>query len=246
MRIFLILILALGVASCVRNKNGQSVQGTETTNEKVFEVAEVIQASSYTYLKVKENSDEKWMAVTKQDIRVGDVYYYEGALQMTNFHSKDLDRTFEEVYFISQISKKPSMMDKLENMGGPAEPKHSGKIETKQKSAIKLEKSDSEMTIAEVFANRDKYSGKEIEIRGVVVKVNKEIMGRNWIHIQDGTSSDGKFDLTITSQDLAQVNDEVTFKGVITLEKDFGAGYFYDVIMEDASLTNKVEAGATM
>lgn len=246
MRTFLIVILGLLVASCVRNKNGQSVQGTETANEKVFEVSEVIQASNYTYLKVKENSDEKWMAVTKQDIRIGDVYYYEGALQMTNFHSKDLDRTFEEVYFISQISKKPSMMDKLENMGGSAEPKHSGKIETKQKSAIKLEKSDSEMTIAEVFANRDKYSGKEIEIRGVVVKVNKEIMGRNWIHIQDGTSSDGKFDLTITSQDLAQVNEEVTFKGVITLEKDFGAGYFYDVIMEDASLTNKVEAGATM
>jgi hypothetical protein len=62
-------------------------------------------------------------------------------------------------------------------------------------------------------------------------------MGKNWIHIQDGTSgSDGNYDLTITSQDVAEINDEVTFKGKITLEKDFGAGYFYDVIMEDAAL----------
>jgi len=79
------------------------------------------------------------------------------------------------------------------------------------------------------------YEGKEFEIRGIVTKVNKEIMGKNWVHLQDGTSKDGAFDLTITTQDLPKINDEVTFKGTVTLEKDFGAGYYYDVIMEDAN-----------
>lgn len=131
-------------------------------------------------------------------------------------------------------------------MGGMMGNPHSGKVESGQQSNIQLEKADGEITIAEVFANREEYSGKEIEIRGVVVKVNKQIMGKNWIHIQDGTNSNGKFDLTITSQDLAEVNDEVTFKGKITLEKDFGSGYFYEVIMEDATLVNKSTANITL
>lgn len=246
MRILGIVLMIVFFASCVRNKSGQVTQTETLGNQNVFEVSEVIQASNYTYLKVKENKEEKWMAVTKQDIQVGDVYYYDEALQMTDFHSKDLDRTFDEIYFVNHIGKKPSIMDKLESMSAPAQPGHSGKVETDRKSNIDLEKSGSEMTVAGVFENRSDYAGREIEIRGIVVKVNKEIMGRNWIHIQDGTSSNGKFDLTITSQDLAEVNDEVTFKGTISLNKDFGAGYFYDVIMEDASLTNKVTAKAIM
>ena len=64
-------------------------------------------------------------------------------------------------------------------------------------------------------------------------------MGKNWVHIQDGTNSAGSFDLTVTTQEVAEVNDEVTFKGVITLDKDFGSGYFYDVIMEDAVLVTR-------
>jgi hypothetical protein len=67
-------------------------------------------------------------------------------------------------------------------------------------------------------------------------------MGKNWVHLQDGTSNNGAFDLTITTQALPKVNDEVTFKGTVTLEKDFGAGYYYDVIMEDAELVNKMKS----
>ena len=102
-------------------------------------------------------------------------------------------------------------------------------------------KSENEITLAQVFANHKDYSSKEFEIKGVVVKVNKQVMGKNWIHIQDGTDDNGVFDLTITTQELAEVGDEVTFKGKLTLNKDFGAGYSYEVIMEDASLVKKEE-----
>ncbi len=71
------------------------------------------------------------------------------------------------------------------------------------------------------------------------MKINKQVMGKNWIHIQDGTDSNGEFDLTITSQDLPEMGDEVTFKGKISVNKDFGSGYRYDIVMEDAVLVNK-------
>lgn len=249
MRVFGIVMLVVLFSSCVRNKSGQVTQSDTTENQNIFEVSEVLQANSYTYLKVKENGDERWMAVTKQDVTPGEVYYYDEALQMTNFASKDLDRTFDVIYFVNQISKNPinkNFPGGMQGMGGMTGNPHSGKVESDPKSNIQLEKANGEITIAEVFGNRQDYSGKEIEIRGVVVKVNKQIMGKNWIHIQDGTNSEGKFDLTITSQDLAEVNDEVTFKGIITLEKDFGSGYFYDVIMEEATLVNKSTAKISM
>lgn len=249
MRFLLIIGIVAIFSSCVRNKSGQVTQTVAPVNQNVFEVSEVLQANSYTYLKVKENGNERWMAVTKQEIQPGEVFYYDEALQMTNFSSKDLDRTFDVIYFVNQISKNPisqNLSGGMQGMGGMMGSSPSGKVDPDQKSSIQLEKADNEITIAEVFSNRNDYSGKEIEIRGVVVKVNKQIMGKNWIHIQDGTNSNGKFDLTITSNDLAEVNDEVTFKGKITLEKDFGSGYFYDVIMEEGSLVQKSSANISL
>ena len=244
MRVYLLLILVVLFSSCVRNKNGVVMQNAvPAANAKVFEVTEVIQASQYTYLKVRENSNERWVAVNKQEASVGDVYYYDEALQMTNFTSKDLGRTFDEIYFVNSISKTPMAQSPM--MGGAAGgvmPAHSGKVETQKLSSITMEKSGNEVTIADIYNNRSNYTSKEFEIRGIVVKVNPEVMGKNWIHIQDGTNGGTDFDLTITSQDLAQKGDEVVFKGKLTLNKDFGSGYSYDVIMEDATLVSKKEA----
>lgn len=239
MRIFLMLILVMIFSSCVRNKNGVTQQQTTTqsSSNHVFEVTEVVQATSYTYMKVKENMLERWVAVTKTDANVGDVYYYDSALEMNNFNSKDLNRTFDKIYFINQISKTPLTQQPETVMGG-AMPVHSGKVDVEQNSAISLEKSSNELTIAKIYADKANYSGKEAEIRGVVVKVNNEIMGKNWVHIQDGTSDNNNFDLTITTQDKVNKGDEVTFKGKINLNQDYGAGYSYDVIMTDAALVN--------
>ena len=125
-------------------------------------------------------------------------------------------------------------------------PAHSGKVGSEQNSAISVEKLAGEITVAQVYANRNNYSGKEIEIKGVVVKVNKEVMGKNWIHIQDGTSDNGNFDLTITSANVAEVNEEITVRGKIVLNKDFGYGYSYEVIMEDAQIVEKKPAGSAI
>jgi len=252
MRKTAILLLVIVFASCVRNKNVQIPQ--QANNGKSFEVAEVIQGGTYTYIKVKENDAEKWMAITKQEVDKGGVYYYDNALQMNNFTSKEINRTFDEIYFVNAISKTPFESATMENagamggaMGNMAEaPAHSGKVDVEQNSTINLKKSAGEISVAQVYSNRAGYEGKEIEIRGLVVKVNKEVMGKNWIHIQDGTSDNGNFDLTVTSNELAEVNDEITVRGKIVLNKDFGYGYSYEVIMEDAKIVNSKSAGAEM
>lgn len=245
MKLYQILLLGFIVfsTSCVKNKNGQPVATNQVqSNIKSFEVQEVIQTSSYTYMKVTENSLDKWVAVSRMDAAKGDKYYYDSELQMTNFHSKELDRDFETIYFINTVSSSPLAGHSTGTAPAASMPSHSGKATVKQSSEITLEKESGELTIAQIFESPENYANKEVEIRGVVVKVNKQVMGKNWIHIQDGSKFNDRFDLTITTQNLPEINDEVTFKGTIILNKDFGAGYFYDVIMEDAVQTDSQTA----
>jgi len=99
---------------------------------------------------------------------------------------------------------------------------------------ISLERADGGITIGELFSNRQSYANKTVRIRGQVTKVNRAIMGKNWVHVQDGTSDAGDYDLTITTIDDAKPGETVTFAGKIVLNKDFGSGYAYDVLMEEA------------
>jgi hypothetical protein len=229
MRLLAIVMMAFVFSMCGGNRSSQVVQETSANR---FDVIEVLHTSQYTYLQVLEKLDVKWVAIPKQDISVGDTYYYDNALEMNSFTSKELDRTFDVIYFVNQISKTPLDATHL----GGVSPAHSGKVKTQEVSNINLPKADNEITVAQIFENSETFSGKETEIRGIVVKINEGVMGTNWVHIQDGTSGNGNFDLTITSQDLPVLNEEATFKGSITLKKDFGAGYFYEVIMENAQL----------
>ena len=108
-----------------------------------------------------------------------------------------------------------------------------GKV-TADKVDVKIEKSEGTVTIAELLADRSDYDGKVITIKGEITKVNRAIMGKNWFHIQDGTDHEGAYDLTVTTQLDGEVGDVVTLTGKIVLNKDFGYGYFYDILMEDA------------
>ena len=94
-----------------------------------------------------------------------------------------------------------------------------------------------EQTVADIFTKKAELSGKPVKIRGKVVKFSPEIMGKNWIHVQDGTGEAGKNDLTVTTSSTAQIGDTVLITGTLATDKDFGYGYAYDVIIEDAEVT---------
>lgn len=224
--------------SCVHKKK-ERVQPLDTnTLVNQVSVDSVLQTSDYTYLKVTENNRNFWMAVNKMDASVGEKLYYANAMEMRNFKSKSLNRVFESIYFVQDISTKPiepkntgQMMDP---MAGKKSPK--GKVLTPQDPNIKVEAPEGGISIGDLYAKKQQYDGKSVKVRGQVVKVNNNIMGKNWIHIQDGTKDGLNYELTVTSTETAKVGDVITVEGPIALNKDFGAGYFYEVIMESAKI----------
>jgi hypothetical protein len=242
--LFIILVVLVGFSGCVKKNKVPTAQNSANPAMHEVKVAEVVQTSNYTYLKVSDNGAENWIAVTRQEAAAGEVYYYDQALEMKNFNSKELKRTFETIYFVQGLSKQPitaaaappAGMGGMGEMGGDAAAKHTGKIALEKKPGISITPVAGSVSIAQLWADKDKYSGKTIKIKGQVVKINEQVMGKNWIHIQDGSGDSGNFDLAVTTLDGMKMDDVVTFEGVITLNKDFGAGYFYEVIMEDAKL----------
>ena len=102
-------------------------------------------------------------------------------------------------------------------------------------AAAGIKKAD--QTVAEVYAGKDTLGGTVVKVRGKVVKYNSQIMGKNWVHVQDGTGGPGTNDLMVTTADTAKTGDIVLVSGTITLDKDFGSGYKYALILEDAKVT---------
>jgi hypothetical protein len=197
-------------------------------------VEEVIQTSNYTYLRVSENDQETWIAIGAADVEVGKYYYYMSGVEMKDFTSKELNRTFPVIGFVDKFSDQPIVLNI--NMADSLK----GKQTPTAKEGIKVEPAEGGITIAELYKNKESYAGKTVKIRGEVVKFSPEIMSTNWVHIQDGTSADGAFDLTITTRDITKVGDVVTFEGTVSLKKDFGAGYYYEVIVEGAKLATQM------
>jgi len=107
---------------------------------------------------------------------------------------------------------------------------------TSEKSSDIIKQNKGGKSVSDIFSMRNKLDGEIVEIKGKVMKVNSEIMGRNWIHLQDGTSYDNKYDLIITSKGNVNVGDIILIKGKVSIDKDFGAGYKYEVIIEDAEI----------
>ncbi|MDZ7740998.1 MAG: hypothetical protein U5Q03_04425 [Bacteroidota bacterium] len=157
-------------------------------------------------------------------------------MMMKDFESKQLGKTFDSVMFIQEFSAKPLNQRKMPPQGDAHEHTKSMKNQN-----ISVETAEGGISIEELYRNTENYNGEKVTVRGQVVKINNNIMKRNWIHIQDGSGYDGNYDLTITSTLPVsfKVGDIITFEGVISTDKDFGAGYVYDVIMEGAGIVKE-------
>jgi hypothetical protein len=211
------------------------VKGQKMTDAAIHTaiVQEVINGNSYTYLKGKEGDAVFWMAVTRREMKVGESITFRNPLEMPDFTSKELQKTFETIYFVSEIGNESSHFDTKPAVANP----HAGlDIEAKK---ISVEPIEGGVSIGDLISNRDSYSKKVIRIKGKVVKFSKAIMGKNWVHLQDGTGEPGSDDLLVTTQDAVAVGDVVVFEGTITLNKDFGSGYSYEILMEEAKLQSE-------
>lgn len=201
---------------------GGSREGVHTVRVK-----EVLPTSKYVYLNVEENGETFWIATNKQPVEVGQTYYYKDGLLKTNFESKEYNRTFDKLYLVGKIV--------AANHGQNAAA--TGLSKVGKKSGAPAPKSvivEGSIPIADLVSNPQKYEGKMIQISGRCTKLNANIMGRNWMHLQDGSKDD--YDLVITSDVAIPEGHVITMKGKVVLNKDFGAGYKYDIILEEGTV----------
>ncbi|MGW8317407.1 MAG: GW dipeptide domain-containing protein [Bacteroidales bacterium] len=233
-------VIAAGLMVLVLSCNNSAT--SEFTTVKVKEVEQV---GGYTYLLVKGKGPEYWVAVSAMEATPGETYYYQGGLLMEDFHSNELDRDFESVLFVDAIypgtppdtdtEKAPEMMDFDQPLPAQGQGDTPGSRTVEERAVIEVEAEEGTVTIKELYANPAQYEGKQVKVTGMVTKFNPQIMDRNWVHLQDGSEYEGKFDLTATSSEYFETGNTVTLEGVLALNRDFGYGYNYELLLENAT-----------
>ena len=190
---------------------------------------ETLPTSKYIYVRVKEGQEEFWLATILQEVNVGRSYFYRGGLLKTNFESKEYNRTFDKLYLVSQLV--PS--DHGNSVGGSGAAPSTSPIPSAVAPLPPLDVPGS-TKIADLIADPKSFGGKTIQVSGTCTKVNPNIMGRNWIHVKD--KSKGDPELVITTDAPVAEGQVVTIIGTVVLNKDFGAGYKYDILLEGGRL----------
>lgn len=226
----------------------QTANATVNTNVKTFvevsgKVLDKADASSYTYLHLKTATGETWAAVPQSDIKVGTMVKILNPVAMDGFQSKTLKRKFEHIYFGTLDNQgSQSAGSGAAEMKAEVHPKvasfSAGKdLQEIQAMNIKKAEGNNGHTVSDLFSNHSLLKDKEVSVRGKVVKYNPAILGKNWIHVVDGSGSADKkdFDITVVSLDEAKIGDLVTVTGKLHIDKKLDP-YFFPVIIEDAKL----------
>ncbi len=194
-------------------------------------VIEAIEAAGYTYVHVDTGSQKLWAAGPSTAFKKGDMIAFDSGMPMKNFHSKSLKRDFNLLYFVDAFitdngtAAKPSAPEPHSSLGDL----------TQATPVANIRKAKGGQSIAEIMSKKESLANKPVKVRGKVVKFTASVLGKNWIHIKDSSTG---VDLTVTSKKgTANKNDIVLIQGTLGLNKDFGYGYVYDVIVEDAKVT---------
>jgi hypothetical protein len=216
-------------------------------SSKTGKVVETMNSGGYTYVQVDTGAEKFWAAAPQFDVKNGEKVTVPAGMPMPNFKSNSLNRTFNLVYFVPAIGKgdqAPSSagspgMSGMEQLMPQQHPKVDASKVAKDAniSFTGIEKPAGGITVGDVFAGQASLVGKEVTLRGKVVKFNPQIMGKNWIHLQDGTGKEGTNDLTVTTDTMVKAGDTILVKGTVANNKDFGFGYKYNVIIENAQVT---------
>ena len=228
-------------ARAPREASGSTISGV---------VREQIAVGPYVYLRLDIDGTEEWAAVNQTPVKEGDRVTVYNVMRMDDFPSQSLKRTFARIYFGSLdpnagagSSTGPNAMP-----GGTAGPLGEAQASPGTPAATdakvgRLEpaRGANAFTIGDLFAKQTTLAGQPVSVRGVVVKYNPGVMGKNWIHLQDGSgnSAAGTHDLTVTSNGTAAMGDTVTVTGVVRINKDYGAGYVYPLVIEDAKVVRR-------
>lgn len=265
------LALAVSLISC-GDQNSEKTSQPKVSTQKQTEIApkavaskpnglsgkvlETFDSGGYTYVRVDSDTGEKWVAAPQAQVTVGEDASFADGQVMQNFHSKTLNRTFEEIIFTAGIiGKDPASETTGMGAGSFAEAIQGSGANTMGQNGsmgsgkavvpfadLKIEKATGEngYTVGEVYEKSADLNTQKVMVKGQVMKVSLNIMGKNWLHLQDGTGdpAGSTHDLVVTtSAAVPEKGDVVTIEGTLAANKDFGFGYKYAVIVEDAEIT---------
>jgi len=191
-------------------------------------VVETMNSGGYTYVLVDKDGAKTWVALPQSAITVSSEITCQPGMEMNNFKSPSLNRTFERIVFSGGIAP----------VGPVAAPTPAAAPAPAEAITVSKAEGANAQTVGEIFEKKDALANKPVAVQGKVVKVSRGIMGKNWLHLQDGTGSQaaGTNDLVVTTDALPEIGAVVAIKGNLSRERDFGAGYFYDVIIENAEV----------
>src|ERR1035437_2682931 len=208
-------------------------------------VVETMNASRYTYVRIDTGTNKIWAAGPAAAVKVGDSVSVEAGLPNKNFNSPTLKRKFDTLYFVGAITPSGSSAcpagaaDASTLPPGHPSLKTAGHEASTNAAIEAIQKPDGGKTVAEIWAGKAQLAGKPVVVRAKVVRVIANVMGMNFLHLRDGTGSEGDNDLTVTTKAVVTVGQVITARGLLTTDKDYGSGYKYDVIMEDATVSAK-------
>jgi hypothetical protein len=192
-------------------------------------VVETMDAATYTYALIDTGAAKAWVAAPQFIVKTGDTLAVADAMPMNDYRSKTLNRTFDVVYFSGnvRVNGKPGIAPAAA-AATPAAPKAA--------NLANIPRAPNGQTVAEILTDKNKFAGQPIAIRARVVKYNAQILGKNWLHLRDGSGGEGTNDLTVTTNAEVKVGDLVLVTGKLTTDRDFGSGYTYAAIVENATV----------
>ena len=214
----------------------------------VGKVLETVNGGGYTYAKVQEDDGSQyWIAGPQTQISVGAKVSYLEQMVMQDFTSKALKKTFDKLVFVSAIvntdknaktaTQEPAAIGKQDDAAHFMGSNH-GSADKKTLEVKKVVKNSSGYSVEDLYTKSAELDKKSVKVNAQVVKVSKAIMGKDWIHLQDGSGSNGTNDIIATSKNsTVKVGDTVTAEGIIKTKVDLGYGYKFAVIMEEVKFS---------
>ena len=226
-----ILMLCLSIATLNMSIMNSAYAKQTTDSGKIQgKIKDIIEVASYTYVEVDTGNEKVWAAGPTTALNKGDMVAFSNAMPMQDFYSESLQRNFSLIYFIRRF------ITETATVASVAKPSAHAKASQTRQSFKGIERLEGGKNISEIHAEKDMLKGKTVRVRGKVTRFAAEIMGKNWLHIQDSSGFD---DLTVTTDNTVAVGDIVIIEGKLELDKDYDYGYVYPIILLDAKVTKE-------
>jgi len=230
-------------------------------------VLETMTSNGYTYLLIDAAQGKIWAAIPETQVKTGQNLTIAPGATMFNFTSKTLNRTFDRIIFAPGLAKDAQSADQATGDAAKPAQKSGFDAALRAEAATKNVAPEGSLqsvspgsagavvlsateinvhkaagpnsySVGECFEQGRELNSKPVRVRGKVMKISRMIMGKNWLHIQDGTGNplQNHHDLVVTTTEEPAEGAVVTIAGTLAADRDFGAGYRYDVLIEDARI----------